>query len=149
MGAEHVARGLRRGDCALVDEQRLGVGGLDVHHRLEHRVDLPLDVVRLVDHEGDRRCGRCGRRVVLRERDLAHDPEELERVDRSDDQVVVGVLAAVEVEAAEQALGQQERDDLLDIRPRGWWPVSTSTCACGPSRLQISAAVPQSGRSVL
>ena len=33
--------------------------------------------------------------------------------------------------------------------PCGWWPVSTSTCACGPSRRQTSAAVPQSGRSVL
>src|SRR5205823_4850737 len=26
--------------------------------------------------------------------------------------------------------------------PWGWWPVSTSTCACGPSRRQTSAAVP-------
>ena len=33
--------------------------------------------------------------------------------------------------------------------PCGWWPVSTSTCACGPSRRQMSADVPQSGRSVL
>ena len=48
--------------------------------------------------------------------DLAHDPEELERVDRADDQVVVRVLPVVEVEAAEQALGEQERDDLLDVR---------------------------------
>ncbi len=32
--------------------------------------------------------------------------------------------------------------------PIGWWPVSTSTCACSPSRRQASAAVPQSGRSV-
>ncbi len=29
--------------------------------------------------------------------------------------------------------------------PIGWWPVSTSTCACGPSRRHASAAVPQSG----
>ena len=48
--------------------------------------------------------------------DLAHDPEQLERVDRADDQVVVRVLAVVEVEAAEQPLGQQQRDDLLDVR---------------------------------
>ena len=60
--------------------------------------------------------GRGGRRVVRGGRDLAHDPEELEGVDRADDEVVVRVLAVVEVEAAEQALGQQERDDLLDVR---------------------------------
>src|SRR5690348_14362439 len=32
--------------------------------------------------------------------------------------------------------------------PCGWCPVSTRTCACGPSLRQRSAAVPQSGRSV-
>ena len=37
-----------------IDEQRLGVRRLDVHDRLDHRVDLALDVVRLVDHERDR-----------------------------------------------------------------------------------------------
>ena len=50
-------------------------------------------------------------------RDLAHDPEQLERVDRADDQVVVGVLAVVEVEAAEQPFREQQSDDLLDVRP--------------------------------
>ncbi len=114
--AEHVAVALRRGDRVLVDEQRLGVRRLDVHHRLDHRVDLALDVVRLVDHERDRAGRLGGRGIGLRERDLAHDPEELEGVDRADDQVVVGVLAVVEVEAAEQSLGEQERDDLLDVR---------------------------------
>ena len=58
----------------------------------------------------------ASRRLGLRERNLPHDPEELERVDRADDQVVVGVLAVVEVEAAEQALGQQDGHDLLDVR---------------------------------
>jgi hypothetical protein len=33
--------------------------------------------------------------------------------------------------------------------PSGWWPVSTSTFARCPSRRQRSAAVPQSGMSVL
>jgi hypothetical protein len=70
----------------------------------------------LVDHEGD----------VFRaaERDLAHDPEQLERVDRTDDQVVVRVLA-VEMEAAEQPVREQQRDDLLDVVPCGW-PVSST-----------------------
>ena len=48
-------------------------------------------------------------------RELDHDPEELERVDRADDEVVVRVLAVVEVEAAEQVLGEQASDDLLDV----------------------------------
>ena len=55
-------------------------------------------------------------RPVVDARDLAHDPEQLERVDRADDQIVVRVLAVVEVEAAEQPLCEQERDDLLDVR---------------------------------
>ena len=62
-----------------------------------------------VDHERDPVRIRTGGG------DLAHDPEQLERVDRADDQVVIGVLAVVEVEAAEQPLGKQERDDLLDV----------------------------------
>ena len=45
------------------------------------------------------------------------DPEELEGIDGPDDEVVVGVLAVVEVEAAEELLGKEERDDLLDVRP--------------------------------
>ena len=110
MRAEHVARALRGRETILVDEQRLGIRGLDVRDRLDHRVDLSLDVVRLVDHELDLR------RRASAARDLAHDPEQLERVDRADDQVVVGVLAVVEVEAAEQSFGEQQRDDLLDVR---------------------------------
>ena len=47
---------------------------------------------------------------------LDEDQEQLERVDRADDQVVVGVLAVVEVEPAEPALVGQEGDDLLDVR---------------------------------
>ena len=107
--AEHVALALRRREPLVVHEQRLRVRRLDVHDRLDHRVDLSLDVVRLVDHERDVPAASA-------ERDLAHDPEQLERVDRADDQVVVGVLAVVEVEAAEQPLGEQQRDDLLDVR---------------------------------
>ena len=52
-------------------------------------------------------------------RDLSHDPEELERIDGAGDQVVVGVLAIVEVKAAEQFLGEKQCDDLLDVRALG------------------------------
>ena len=53
---------------------------------------------------------------MLRRDDLEHDPEELEGVDRADDQVVVRVLSVVEVEAAEKPFLEQEGDDLLDVR---------------------------------
>ena len=48
---------------------------------------------------------------------LAEDQKQLERVGRADDQVVVGVLAVVEVEAAETLDGGELGDDLLDVRP--------------------------------
>ena len=51
--------------------------------------------------------------------ELGEDQEQLERVDRADDQVVVRVLAVVEVEAAEPALVRQEGDDLLDVGALG------------------------------
>ncbi len=46
---------------------------------------------------------------------LVHDPEELERVGRAHHQVVVGVEAGVEVEAAQPPRLQQQRDDELDV----------------------------------
>jgi hypothetical protein len=108
---------------------------LDVHDRLDHRVDLALDVVRLVDHEGGR-FGRLGRFPIdAGGGDFAHDPEELEGVDRADDQVVVRVLPVVEVEAAEQALGEQERHDLLDVRP-------LRMVACVHQHLRLGAEAP-------
>ena len=33
--------------------------------------------------------------------------------------------------------------------PGAWWPVSTTTSACGPSAMQCSSDVPQSGTSVV
>src|SRR6266516_7933450 len=48
VAAEHVSRQLRVGQPLFVDEQRLRIRRLDVHDGLDHRVDLPLDVVRLV-----------------------------------------------------------------------------------------------------
>ena len=50
--------------------------------------------------------------------DLEQDPEQLERVGRADDEVVVGVEAGVEVEGAELPGPQQERDDELDVGAR-------------------------------
>src|SRR5664279_2044367 len=45
VAAEYVTGELRLREPLLVDEQRLRVRRLDVHDRLDHRVDLSLDVV--------------------------------------------------------------------------------------------------------
>ena len=55
------------------------------------------------------------RAVAAAADDLDQDPEQLERVGRTDDQVVVGVEAAVEVERAELPEPQQLGDDELDV----------------------------------
>src|SRR5262249_19938621 len=101
--AEHVAFVLRFREPRAIDEERLGIGRLNVPDRLDHRVDLPLDIVRLVDHQREVGGFDAG--------DLVRDPEELERVDGADDEVVVRVLAVVEVEPAEQALREEHGDD--------------------------------------
>ena len=81
--------------------------------------------------------------------DLVHDAEQLERVGGADHQVVVGVEAAVEVEAAELARLEQQRDDELDVHARGVVAGVDDTCALSPSARQCSRAVPQSGTSVV
>ena len=46
---------------------------------------------------------------------LVVDQEQLEGVDRADDQIVVAVLAVIEMEAPQLALGQEQGDDVLDV----------------------------------
>src|SRR5581483_2737766 len=77
---------------------------------LHHGLHLALQVVALIDHERDR--------VGLRARaeDLSEDAEELIGIDGSERQVVVRVLAIVEVEAPQLIGVQQPRDDLLNVR---------------------------------
>src|SRR5919112_291815 len=102
-GAEVGARlGAQRADVGAV-------GLLQVDDAQDHRLDLGLDVVGLVDRQARQAGGGGGQ--------LAEDQEELERVDRPDDQVVVGVLAVVEVKAAEPPLLVEQGDDLLDVHP--------------------------------
>src|SRR5712692_3384183 len=94
---ENVALRLRAIERDAIDEERLRVRLLEVEDGLDHRLELRLDVVRLVDREAD---------AALERTDfdkLEEDAEELERIDRADDQVVVAVLAVVEMEAAEGA----------------------------------------------
>ncbi len=65
--------------------------------RLDHGFDLSFEVVALVDHEGGLREG-----LIAGEMDLMEDAEDLVGVDGAEGEVVVGVAAVVEVEAAEQ-----------------------------------------------
>ena len=97
--------------------------------------------MRLVDRQPRQRAAGAG--------ELAEDQEQLERVDRADDQVVVGVLAVVEVEAAEPALVGEQRDDLLDVRAlRVVAEVDEHLRALAELLADVSSAEPQSARSV-
>src|SRR5476651_2194887 len=111
-GAHQIAVLLRRGKRLAVDERRLGGQRLRLRHRLDHRLDLPLQVVALID---DVRDVGAGAGLPLEEPDLVEDAEHLIRIDRPQRQVVVRIAAIVEVKAAEHPLGQQPRDDLLDV----------------------------------
>src|SRR5579875_3943657 len=51
VSAQDVARELGLGERGAVDQQRPGVGLLQVEDAADHRLELVLDVVRLVDRE--------------------------------------------------------------------------------------------------
>src|SRR5262249_32122783 len=109
VSGEDITFGLCAFEFASVDDQRLRVCVLQVFDGLNHRLDLRLHVVRLIDREADAPVERgAGDQLV-------EDKEELERIDRAGDQVVVAVLAVVEVEAAEPVLSCKQRDDLLNV----------------------------------
>ena len=144
--AEHVTGLLGRRQGRAVDEQRLRRRLLDVHHAPDLAGDLRLDVVALVEHERDARPRAAARRAFTH---LVHDPEQLERVGRADHQVVVGVEARVEVEAAQLAEPEQRRDDELDVRARRVVAGVDDDLAFGPSATQWTSAVPQSGTSIV
>ena len=112
--AQHVAGRLRRRQCVGVDEQCLGRRLLHVHDRTDLRGDLRLDVVALVEHE---RHAGAGIQPASPPH-LPHDAEELERIGRTDHEVVVGVEAGVEVEAAQLPGPQEDGHDELDVRAR-------------------------------
>jgi len=69
----------------------------------------------LVDHVGD----AAGIDAVhfVGEDDLGEDAEHRVRVDAPDGEVVVPVLAVVEMEATEHALVEQKGDDVFDVGP--------------------------------
>jgi hypothetical protein len=51
----------------------------------------------------------------------------------TDDQVIVGVAAVVEVEPAQAPLAEQHATMNSMLVPCAWWPVSLSTLALRPS----------------
>src|SRR5438034_1750600 len=71
----------------VVHQQRFGIGCLNVEDALDHRLDLRLDVVRLVDHVGD--ATGVGVAFGARADDLIEYTEEIEGILRTDDQVVI------------------------------------------------------------
>ena len=97
-----------------VDEQRLGQQLVRQTDRLDGCLHLVLDAVRLIDHVGD------GQRLpgpLLGGDDLVEDAEHLVGIDAAYGQIVVGVFAVVEVEAAQDVLVDQPGHDLLDVLP--------------------------------
>ena len=124
-----------------VDEQRLRDRALDLVGGLDEVFDRVLEVVRRVDHVAHRRHRAA---AVLDE--LAHDQEELVRVDRSDGEVVVAVLGVVEVEAAEATDHGQAADDLLDVGVGQVVPEVDEAAARGRPRAARGAATTPSRR---
>src|SRR5579872_6831494 len=73
---------------------------------------LALQIVALVDHE---RSAVHSLRVA---ENFMEDAEDLVGIDRAERQVIIGVTAVVEVEAAQLLLPQQPRNNLLDVLTR-------------------------------
>ena len=109
-GFDQSAGVLQFGEAVPVDEGGAGIELLRGDDRLDHGFEFALEVVALVDHEGD-----GGARVIADGEDFVENAEELVGVDGAQGEVVVGVLAVVEVESAECVCGEQPGDDLLDV----------------------------------
>ena len=71
--------------------------------------------MRLIDHIGD--ATGVGVAFNTCTNDLIEDAEEFKGVQRTNDQVVVSVLAVVEMEAPQPVLIEQLRDNLRDVSP--------------------------------
>ena len=94
MRAKYIAARLGLAQLLPIHQQRFGVGRLAVDHTLQHGFQLRLDIVALVDHIGHIVC------LVAGADQFVKDIEQLERVGRTNDQIVVGILACIEVKAA-------------------------------------------------
>ena len=108
-----VIRILRRLQRALVDKQRLCQRDLHCVRRLHQVFQRILEIVALVDHVRDVRHATSAGIQQFEE-----DQEELVRLDAAGRQVVVAVLAVVEVKASELSNAVQTRDNLFDVDVR-------------------------------
>ena len=98
-----------------VHQQRFGIRLLAIHHALHHRLELRFYVVALVDHVRDLRRVAREDGVVGSAHQFHENAEQLERIGRADDQIVIGVAAGVEVKPAEPLFVQQVRDNRFDV----------------------------------
>lgn len=119
LSCDNVVRGARALKLFEINKQRLREEFLHRRDRLDHRFDLRLLVVRLIDHVLDveiatRRAFRFGNRDENAENAIG--------IDRAGREVIVGVMSIVEVESAERTFIGEERDDVLDILPRQMMP---------------------------
>ena len=145
VGAQDVAVGLGCLQRGAVDEQGFGRGLLHVHYRADLGLHFVLDVVALVEHECDTRPGL----VRPCRNHLAKNAEQLVRVGRADEEVVVGIKAAVEMEPAEAAEAQQRSHDELDVGARRVVARVHEDVGFGPRARQWASDVPQSGTSIV
>ena len=76
------------------------------------------------------------------------DAEDLVGIDRAQREIVVGIAAVVEMEAAEHVVMQQPRHDLLDVLGLIVMPGIDQDQACGPAVRASRKAMPQSAISV-
>ena len=96
----------------VIDRGRFHIQFLRGNRGLNHRFDLRLIDVRLVDHIRDfRRLSRFPTEEV----NFVKDPECLVRVDRSEGEVIIRIAPVVKVKPAKHAEIQEPGDDLLDI----------------------------------
>src|SRR6185312_11748125 len=80
---------------------------------LDHRLDLRLDIVRLIDHISY--ATGIGITLSIGADDLIKDAEEFERVLRANDQIIIGISAIVEMEATQPIFVEQLRNNLRDV----------------------------------
>jgi len=96
----------------MVDENCPCVELLSGSDGLNHRLDLSLQVVALVDHIGD---VGSGLRFPLEHFDFVEDSENLVGIDRTEGQVVVRVTPVIEMKPSHHFLVEEPRDDLFDV----------------------------------
>ena len=79
---------------------------------------------------------------------LVEDAEDLVGIDRSQGEIVVGITAVIEVEAAHHVVVQKPGDDLLDVLRLVVMAGIDEDNACGPALRASRNAIPQSAMSV-